>query len=101
MEVRPEALEGGFVQLFLELRMGNGDDEFGAFLQRTSVEVHGAIFRDEPVDVVARGDSTRTQVQSRHNLVDALARGGRHRDDGFAAFGARGAIDVIDLSAHA
>ena len=58
MEMRPESLEGGFVQLFLELRMGNGDDELGTLLQRTSIEVDGTGFRDEPVDVVAGGDST-------------------------------------------
>ena len=39
------------------------------------------------MDVVARGDSTRTQIQGWHNLVDALARGGRHGDDGLAALG--------------
>ena len=56
MEMRSKAFEGGFVEHLLELRMGYRDDELCPFLQRTSVEVDRTIFRDEPVDVVARGD---------------------------------------------
>ena len=58
MEMRPDALEGGLVEHLLELRMRNGNDEFGSLLQRASVKVHSTIFGDEPMDVVACGDST-------------------------------------------
>ena len=58
MEMRPKSFEGGFVEHLLELGMRHRDDEFGPFLQRASVEIHRTIFRDEPVDVVARGDCT-------------------------------------------
>ena len=89
MEMRSKPLEGSFVELLLKIGMGYGDDEFGSFLQRPAIQVDSTVFRDEPMDVVARGDSTRAQVQSRHNLVDTLACSGWHSNDGFAPFGAR------------
>ena len=70
--MRPEALERRLVELLLIFRMSHRDDKLGALLQRTSVEVHRTIFRDKPMDMVTRGDSTRAQIQGRHNLVDAL-----------------------------
>ena len=88
MKMRPEALEGGLVEHLLKLGMCHRDDELSPFLKRSSIKVDSAIFRNEPMDVVARGDGTRTQVQGGHDLIDALARGGRHGDDGLAAFGA-------------
>ena len=60
MIVRAEPLERSLLQLFLELGMSDGDDQFGTFLQRSSVQVHRSVFRHEPVDVVARGDGPGT-----------------------------------------
>lgn len=56
--MRPETLEGGFVEHLLKLGMCHRDDELGPFLQRSPVEVHRTIFGDKPMDVVARGDGT-------------------------------------------
>ena len=56
--MRPEALEGSLVEHLLELGVRHRDDELGSFLQRTPIEVNRTIFRDEPMDVVACGDST-------------------------------------------
>ena len=58
MIVRAEALERCLVELFLIFRMSDGDDEACAFLQRATVKVHRTVFGDEPVDMVAGGDST-------------------------------------------
>ena len=53
-----ESLECCLVELFLVFRMSDGDDEASAFLQRATVEVHRTVFRDKPMDMVTRGDST-------------------------------------------
>ena len=72
MIMRAEALERRLVELFLIFRMSDGDDEACALLQRATVEIHCAVFCDEPMDVVTCGDSARAQIQSRHYLVDAF-----------------------------
>ena len=56
--MRAKSLERRLVEFFLIFRMSHGDDEPCAFLERTAVEVHRAVFRDKPMDVVARGDSS-------------------------------------------
>ena len=58
MEMRPKSFEGSLVEHFLELGMRYRDDEFGPFLQRAAIKVYRSVFGDEPMDVVARGDST-------------------------------------------
>ncbi len=56
MVVRAETLEGGTVEFLLCRRVGYGDDQAGALLQRLAVEVYGPVLGYEPVDVVAGRD---------------------------------------------
>ena len=53
-----KTFEGCLIKHLLELWVCHRDDEFGALLQRATIEVHSTVFCDEPVDVVACGDST-------------------------------------------
>lgn len=43
MVVRTEALEGGAVQLLLSRRIGDGDNQTGALLERLAVEIDGSV----------------------------------------------------------
>ena len=54
--VRAETLEGGTVEFLLCRRVGYGDDQACALLQRLAVEVYGPVLGYEPVDVVAGRD---------------------------------------------
>ena len=96
-----ETLERRLVEHLLILRMRHRYDEFGAFLKRAAVKVHCTVFGYKPMDVVARGDSARAQIQRRHDFVDALPRGRRHCYDGLAALGTRRAVDIVYLTTHA
>ena len=51
-----EPFEGGSVQLFSVVRMGDGDQQAGALLQGLAVQVHGALFGDDPLHVGAGRD---------------------------------------------
>ena len=58
--VLAETLEGGTVEFLLGRRVGYGDDQACALLQRLAVEVYGPVLGYEPVVVTtpAPGDST-------------------------------------------
>lgn len=55
MVVLSVALECCPVQGFLGRRIGDRDDQPRTLLQAFAVEIDGAVFGDEPVDVVAGG----------------------------------------------
>lgn len=60
MEVAAEAFEGGFVQFFLMVRVGNGNQGLGTVLHGFAVKVYRTEFGDYIVDVETGGNDSGT-----------------------------------------
>ena len=94
-------LESRAVERLLVVGVSDADDQPRALLKRASVQVHGSVLGNEPVDVRARRDDAGSERQLGRDLADALVRGRGHGEDRLAAFGTRGSVNEVDLSADA
>ena len=94
-----ETLERGAVQHLPIIRVRDADEEFGTFLKRLAVQIHGTIFGDDPVRVGARCDHSRSWVQERNNLRLALVCAGSEGSHRHSTLGHRRALDKIQLAA--
>ena len=63
-----EAVESGTFKGLPVVGMGYGDQKPGPFLKRLTLEIHGPIFSDNPLDISPWGDHTCTRMERRDNL---------------------------------
>ena len=68
-------LESRAVERLLVVGVSDADDQPRALLKRASVQVHGSVLGNEPVDVRARRDDAGSERQLGRDLADALVRG--------------------------
>ena len=66
-------LIGGAGKRFAILRVGDGDEQAGAFLEGFAVEVHGAVFGHHPLDIGTGRNNPCARLELRHNLGAAIA----------------------------
>ena len=66
--MRSEALESSPFERFSVVRMGDGDEQAGPFLQGFAVQVHGAVFGDDPLDVGAGRDDAGAGLEGGDDL---------------------------------
>jgi len=79
--------------------MGDGDEEPGAFLEGFAVQVHGAVFGDDPLHVGPGRDDAGAGFQRGDDLGGEFRRTRGQGDDGLAPFGHLGAADEVQLAA--
>ena len=97
-------LPRGLLQPFAELGIGHVDQRPGPLPDGLPVEVGDPVLGDNIVDVAARRDHPGARLEHGHDLAHWLTAdggGAGEGDDGLAALGTAGAVDKVDLPAHA
>src|SRR5579871_2790599 len=90
------------VQLRAEVGMRDLDQRLGALADGLAMQKRDAEFGDDVADKAARCDHSRPRVEHGYDSRNCSILGRRrHRDDGLAAFGTRGAPQEIHLPTNA
>ena len=89
-------------QLLAEVRVGDGDEGHGPFLNALAVQIGDAVLGDHVVHGSPGGHHARARLERRHDARDLAFLGGRGQgDDGAPAGGAPGALVEVRLPTDA